>query len=72
MSKTISFTILLILISQIGFAQTIQMKNTIGGGIGIGTIIAIIVSWHRNQSILWCIVHGIFGWLYVIYYVLTR
>jgi hypothetical protein len=36
-------------------------------GVGLGTIIAVVVSWSRNNSILWAIVHGILGWLYVIY-----
>ena len=39
-------------------------------GIGLGTLIAVIVSWSVNKSILWCIVHGCFGWFYVIYYAL--
>jgi hypothetical protein len=25
-----------------------------------------------NHSIVWAIIHGIFSWLYVIYYALTR
>ena len=41
-------------------------------GIGIGTVIAIILSWEANHSILWCILHGIFGWFYVIYYLLCK
>lgn len=36
-------------------------------GVGLGTIIAVVVSWNRNKSILWAIIHGILGWLYVIY-----
>ena len=36
-------------------------------GVGLGTIIAVVISWSRNKSILWAIIHGIFGWLYVIY-----
>jgi hypothetical protein len=40
------------------------------GGVGLGTIIAIVISWTRNKSILWAIVHGILGWLYIIYYFL--
>jgi hypothetical protein len=39
----------------------------VGPGIGLGTIIAVVVSWSRNKSILWAIIHGLFGWLYVIY-----
>jgi len=45
-------------------------KNSIGAGIGIGNIIAIVVSWSVNHSILWALIHGILGWLYIVYYVL--
>lgn len=41
-------------------------------GIGLGSAIAVAVSWSLHKSIIWAIVHGFFGWLYVIYYVLTR
>lgn len=37
-------------------------------GIGFGTALAIAISWTANKSILWGIVHGFFGWAYVIYY----
>lgn len=43
----------------------------VGPGIGLGTIIAVVVSWSRNKSILWAIIHGILGWLYVIYAILV-
>ena len=39
----------------------------IGPGVGLGTVIAVVISWSRNKSILWAIIHGILGWLYVIY-----
>jgi hypothetical protein len=42
-----------------------------GGGIGLGAVIAAILSWTVNHSILWCILHAFCGWIYVIYYVLT-
>jgi len=45
-------------------------KETTSSGVGIGTVIAIILSWSVNHSIFWCIIHGIFGWFYVIYYIL--
>ena len=41
---------------------------TVSGGIGLGTLIAVLASWTMNHSIGWAIVHGIFGWLYIIYY----
>ncbi len=41
-------------------------------GIGLGTAIAVVISWAQNQSILWAIIHGFFSWFYVIYYAFTR
>lgn len=41
-------------------------------GIGLGSAIAVAISWSLNQSIIWAIVHGFFGWFYVIYHALTR
>ncbi len=41
-------------------------------GIGIGAALAIVLSWHRNKSILLAILHGILSWLYVIYFAITR
>ena len=46
------------------------MSTARNSGIGIGTVIAIVLSWSANHSVLWCILHGIFGWFYIIYYVL--
>lgn len=40
--------------------------------VGLGTIVAVVVSWSRNKSILWAIIHGLFGWLYVIYALLVK
>ena len=39
-----------------------------GGGMGLGSLIAVVISWSANHSIWWCIVHGVCGWAYVIYY----
>jgi hypothetical protein len=43
----------------------------VGPGIGLGTIIAVVVSWTRNKSILLAIIAGILGWIYVIYAILV-
>jgi len=40
-------------------------------GISFGTALAIAISWSVNKSILWAIVHGLFSWLYVIYYAIA-
>ena len=44
----------------------------VNDGVGLGAVIAVVVSWSRNRSILWAIVHGICSWLYVIYFALTE
>ncbi|MDL2351787.1 MAG: hypothetical protein QFC78_02970 [Pseudomonadota bacterium] len=41
-------------------------------GIGLGSAIAVAVSWSINKSLVWAIIHGVLGWLYVIYYAVTR
>jgi hypothetical protein len=41
-------------------------------GVGFGSALAIAVSYTANHSILWAIIHGILGWLYVIYFALFR
>jgi len=38
----------------------------VGYGIGFGVALAMIISWSHVQSVLWTIIHGIFGWFYVI------
>jgi hypothetical protein len=42
------------------------------GGVGLGTIIALPLSWTTFHSVGLQILHGILGWLFVIYYILTR
>jgi hypothetical protein len=39
-------------------------------GISFGSALAITISWTANKSILWAMIHGILGWVYVIYYAL--
>lgn len=46
-------------------------SHTCSKGIGLGTIIAVLISWIKWHSIGWAIVHGFLGWLYVIYYFFT-
>ena len=39
-------------------------------GIGMGACLAMIISYAKWQSIGWAILHGLFNWVYVIYYVI--
>ena len=49
------------------------MKETsIKYGVSMGNALAIAISWSINKSILWAILHGLFGWFYVIYYAIVR
>ena len=38
----------------------------------LGSCLAMILSWSRNGSILYCIGHGLASWIYVIYFAFTR
>ncbi len=75
--KKIYITLLLVLfIVKEAFSQDIigpeTQRSVISNGIGLGSVIAGVTSWERNKSVLLAIIHGIFSWLYVIYFVLTR
>ena len=52
------------------------MKNQASGaakaGIGLGSAIAVAISWSLHKSIVWAIIHGVLSWFYVIYYAFTR
>jgi hypothetical protein len=41
-------------------------------GVGFGSALAMVISYDANHSILWAIIHGIFGWFYVVFAALTR
>ena len=47
-------------------------KEAVRSGIGLGSALAIVISWSLHQSILWAVIHGVFSWFYVIYYAFTR
>ena len=41
-------------------------------GIGLGSAIAVAISWSLHKSVVWAAIHGVLSWFYVLYYVLTR
>jgi hypothetical protein len=51
-------------------ASSGKVHETVRGGITLGTVLAVTISWSVNKSILWAIIHGLLSWLYVIYYAL--
>lgn len=44
--------------------------KTIDKGISFGACLAMIISYTTWHSILWAIIHGILGWIYIIYYII--
>src|SRR3546814_826310 len=52
--------------------RVIVQKEVIRSGVGFGSALAIAISFTTHKSVLWAIVHGLFSWFYVAYYVLTR
>jgi hypothetical protein len=61
--------------TEIGEDTTVGEKNSkgcgcCGGGIlgSIGAVLAALLSWNVNHSILWALVHAFFSWFYVIYH----
>ncbi|MDF2653250.1 MAG: hypothetical protein K0Q73_9055 [Paenibacillus sp.] len=52
--------------------KRINVSTGSKSAITFGSALAITISWSIHKSVLWAIIHGIFSWFYVIYYVLTR
>jgi len=52
--------------------MSMRKSTTASTGISLGSAIAVAISWSMYNSVLWAIIHGFFGWLYVIYYVIIR
>jgi len=42
-------------------------KPIIRNGISFGSALAMVLSYAKNGSILWAIIHGLLSWIYVIY-----
>ena len=71
MSKKSLLLVACCLIAASVMAQPVaggQMNFFVDKGIGIFAVIAIVISWSRNKSILWCLIHGMLGMGYVLYY----
>lgn len=49
----------------------ITVEKTVKTGITFGSCLAIVISYTSWHSILWAIIHGIFSWAYVVYYVIV-
>jgi hypothetical protein len=41
-------------------------------GVGFGSALAIAISYTNNHSVLWSIIDGVLGWIYVVFFVLFK
>lgn len=48
------------------------MSKEATGGIGLGALLAVVLSYTKWHSIGWAILHFFCGWLYVIYYLIVH
>lgn len=70
---SILFFILFFSLNTFAHTATSGIHNTIlQSGICLATAVAIGISWDRNKSRLLAIIHGLFSWLYIIYFALTQ
>jgi hypothetical protein len=51
-----------------GSSSTSYLKD----GVSLGSVIAAVISWDRNKSILLAIIHALLSWIYVIYAAFTQ
>ena len=50
--------------------KTTVVEKTVKTGVSFGSALAMAISFSTWHSVGWAIVHGVLGWIYVIYYVL--
>ena len=46
------------------------VRKTVKTGVSFGSALAMVISYTAWHSIGWAILHGIFSWIYVIYYII--
>ena len=46
------------------------VKTTVKSGITFGSALAMVISYVNWHSVFWAIIHGLFSWGYVIYYII--
>ena len=51
-------------------SATKTVKHVSESGVTLGSVLAVVISYAKWQSIGWAILHGLLGWVYVLYYVI--
>jgi hypothetical protein len=39
---------------------------------GLGSTLAVVLSWDANHALGWAVIHGLLSWFYVFYYVVAN
>lgn len=47
-----------------------ETKEAVKKGISFGSALAMVISFVTWKSVGWAIIHGLFSWVYVIYYII--
>ena len=47
-----------------------NITNITYDGIGLGTLLAVLISYVTGHGLGWIILHGFLGWIYIIYYII--
>lgn len=50
--------------------KVISMNKGVEVGVTFGTVLAAVISYHAYASVGWAVLHGVLGWIYVIYYLI--
>ena len=46
------------------------VKRSVEKGVSFGSALAMVISFVTWKSVGWAIVHGLFGWVYVVYFMI--
>lgn len=46
------------------------VRHSVETGISFGSALAMVISFVTWRSVLWAVIHGILGWVYVVYYLI--
>lgn len=57
---------------RLDMAVQVIRREVVKSGVGFGSALAMVISYTAHKSVLWAIIHGVFSWFYVGYFVLTR
>lgn len=46
------------------------VKRTVEKGVTFGSVLAMVISFATWKSVGWAIIHGLMGWVYVVYFMI--